>query len=155
MFSRFRKRRAPAQEIERRAISRREAEAAFARAGGCCAVCDRDLRALDLVLRAEQKRMEGERFQEWQWELVRRELLLAAGYTGALSKIRAGRRLWELDHAHPLAEGGADTPENLRVLCLPCHREATKHGATRRAKWARLGKTNAALRAFLTGKHGG
>ncbi len=41
---------------------------------------------------------------------------------------------WEADHTHPLSEGGADTLENLRTLCLPCHRQETKRLRKRLAK---------------------
>lgn len=36
-------------------------------------------------------------------------------------------RFWDIDHIIPVAEGGGDSgPENLRTLCLPCHRTVTK-----------------------------
>ncbi len=37
------------------------------------------------------------------------------------------RRLWDIDHILPVAEGGGDCGlENLRTLCLQCHRGETK-----------------------------
>ena len=50
------------------------------------------------------------------------------------------RSWWEADHIIPLSEGGADTLENLRTLCLPCHRDETAKSAGRRAKSERLRK---------------
>lgn len=32
---------------------------------------------------------------------------------------------WDADHRIPLAEGGAKHPDNLRVLCRPCHKAET------------------------------
>lgn len=32
---------------------------------------------------------------------------------------------WEVDHIKPCADGGTDDPANLRLLCVPCHREVT------------------------------
>ncbi len=49
----------------------------------------------------------------------RRARLMALGF---------GRRthLWEMDHIVPVAEGGGSCGlENLRTLCVPCHRRAT------------------------------
>lgn len=39
---------------------------------------------------------------------------------------------WECDHRIPLRDGGSNLPENLRILCKPCHGRITK--ATRRAR---------------------
>lgn len=37
------------------------------------------------------------------------------------------KRLWEADHRIPLSLGGSDHLSNIRTLCIPCHRAATKH----------------------------
>lgn len=42
--------------------------------------------------------------------------------------------LWECDHITPRVEGGKDHIDNLRVLCLKCHRGETAKLARRRAK---------------------
>lgn len=39
----------------------------------------------------------------------------------------------EVDHIVAVKEGGTDDPENLRLLCVPCHREVT---AEQRRRWA-------------------
>lgn len=36
------------------------------------------------------------------------------------------KELWEADHRIPLSWGGPDTMENIRTLCIPCHRLVTK-----------------------------
>ena len=43
-----------------------------------------------------------------------------------LRSVRARRSLWDADHILPVAEGGGQCDlENLRTLCLLCHREVT------------------------------
>lgn len=37
---------------------------------------------------------------------------------------------WEVDHILAVIQGGTDDPQNLRLLCVPCHQERT-------ATWAR------------------
>jgi 5-methylcytosine-specific restriction protein A len=49
--------------------------------------------------------------------------------------------LWEMDHKVPLAEGGTNALDNLRTLCIPCHRKVTAELAGRRAKRARRRRT--------------
>lgn len=42
-------------------------------------------------------------------------------------KRRTRKSLWDADHIVPVAEGGGECDlENLRTLCLRCHREATR-----------------------------
>lgn len=36
------------------------------------------------------------------------------------------RHDWEADHIVPLVEGGCHTPENVRTLCIACHKSVTK-----------------------------
>lgn len=36
-----------------------------------------------------------------------------------------GYRCYQIDHVQPIARGGKDCLENLRVLCLVCHRQVT------------------------------
>lgn len=43
-----------------------------------------------------------------------------------MKSVTARRSLWDADHIRPVAEGGGECDlENLRTLCLMCHREAT------------------------------
>jgi len=39
---------------------------------------------------------------------------------------------WQCDHLIPLADGGTNALENLRVLCASCHTEKTKRDRERR-----------------------
>ena len=84
-------------------------EQVYARARGVCALC-----AMDTVAAmGELKRSRGRQ---------RTELLAMWG----LASVRARRSLWDADHIRPVAEGGGQCDlENLRTLCLPCHREVT------------------------------
>ena len=81
----------------------------FARDRGRCALCATDtVRAY-----AQLKRSRG---------VTRTELLTMWG----LPSIGARRSLWDADHIIPVAEGGGQCDlDNLRTLCLPCHREQT------------------------------
>lgn len=49
-----------------------------------------------------------------------RALVLLGRLWGVVLHI--GVQLWEADHIVPIAEGGSDDLENLRTLCLKCHR---------------------------------
>lgn len=40
---------------------------------------------------------------------------------------------WDMDHVRPLWAGGSNVLTNLRTLCIPCHRDATRAGAALRA----------------------
>jgi 5-methylcytosine-specific restriction endonuclease McrA len=89
-------------------------EKVFARDRGICARC-----GLDTVELRKRKRKMGyaERLQfERQW----------------------GKRktLWDADHIVPVAEGGGECDlDNMRTLCLACHRELT---AELRARLSRI-----------------
>ncbi len=81
----------------------------FARDRGICAACQADTVAIFGAL----KRSRG--------------AARAAGLSIYGMKTIASRRsLWDADHILPVAEGGGQCDlENIRTLCLPCHREFT------------------------------
>lgn len=81
----------------------------FARDHGCCALCHIDTVAAYSAL----KRARG--------------AARAAGLRlYGLKTIATRRSLWDADHIVPVAEGGGQCDlDNLRTLCLLCHREAT------------------------------
>ncbi len=81
----------------------------FARDRGFCAACQADTVAIYAAL----KRSRGP--------------ARAAGLSlYGLKTITNRRSLWDADHILPVAEGGGQCDlDNLRTLCLPCHREAT------------------------------
>jgi len=81
----------------------------FARDRGVCDLCQADTVAIYNAL----KRARG-----------------AARVAGlslyGMKTISARRSLWDADHIKPVAEGGGQCDlDNLRTLCLPCHREVT------------------------------
>ena len=81
----------------------------FARDRGRCAVCQADTVALYAAL----KRARGP--------------ARAAGLRlYGMKTISSRRSLWDADHILPVAEGGGQCDlDNIRTLCLLCHREAT------------------------------
>ena len=81
----------------------------LARDHGRCAVCDADT----LAIYAALKRARG---------AARAEGLRIYG----MRSIRSRRSLWDADHILPVAEGGGQCDlDNIRTLCLLCHREET------------------------------
>lgn len=53
---------------------------------------------------------------------------------------RTRRSLWDADHIHELADGGADELSNLQTLCIICHRDKGTARAPLRAKSKRTRK---------------
>ena len=44
-------------------------------------------------------------------------------------------RFWDVDHIVPVVEGGGSSgPDNLRTLCIPCHRRVTRELSQKRAR---------------------
>lgn len=84
-------------------------EMVFARDRGVCAACAADTVAIYAAL----KRARG--------------AARAAGLSiYGMRTIASRRSLWDADHIVPVVEGGGQCDvDNLRTLCLPCHREAT------------------------------
>ncbi len=103
---------------------------AYRRDGGMCASCGCDTELTHEVFQhalANLRNVAGIRALS-QW----RKLVAMAGFDPRR------KTWWEADHIHPLCEGGADTLENLRTLCLPCHRRETARLQKRVAKFKRL-----------------
>lgn len=81
----------------------------LARDRGVCALCGTDTRTAYF----EMKRSRGAH---------RRELLAHWGLKSINRK-----SLWDADHIVPVAEGGGECDlDNIRTLCLRCHREQTR-----------------------------
>lgn len=81
----------------------------FARDRGICQICQADTIAIFAALKRARGRAR------------------AAGLSlYGMKSVASRRSLWDADHILPVAEGGGQCDlENLRTLCLPCHREAT------------------------------
>lgn len=85
-------------------------EQVFRRDGGRCAGCGADTVAIYAALQRARgaARAAGLRFY-------------------GMETITSRRTLWDADHSIPVVEGGGLCDlDNLRTLCLPCHREATR-----------------------------
>ena len=83
-------------------------EQVFDRDGGICALC-----GVNTVAAARRLR--------YSRRACRTALLAHWGLKG-----RTRKTLWDADHIVPVAEGGGECDlDNLRTLCLRCHRQAT------------------------------
>ena len=85
--------------------------------------------------------------------------LMRKGLCAACSqKIDAGKA-WDIDHILPLALGGTNAPENLQILCRPCHRAKTTHSdiprisKTKRLKARHLGARATSTRPIPGSRH--
>ncbi len=76
---------------------------------GICALCREDCRALRRAYLALPKPKRRAFAEAWQIPSRRRR-----------------KTWWDADHIVALAEGGDNALENLRTLCLPCHKLQTK-----------------------------
>lgn len=98
----------------------RAADRVFKRDKGVCALCGVDT---ELLRRSKLHKFGSS--ESW-------DELAAAGYN-------RGQRLWNMDHVKPVVEGGgACGLDNLRTLCVPCHKRETAVLAARRARRARF-----------------
>lgn len=102
----------------------------FARDGGVCQICRRDVGALLRDLTDQREKSHGHMGRSVKYRERLREL-----------GIKSLDRLFDIDHVQPLSEGGADTAINMRVLCAfgppgspGCHARVTRELAARRAR---------------------
>ncbi len=103
----------------------------FLRDRGLCALCGTDTVAEFVGLKQSRGRARAQALEVW-----------------GLTSVRSRRSLWDADHILAVAEGGGQcTLDNLRTLCLPCHREVTADLRRRlRTKGAELGERRGANR---------
>ncbi len=81
----------------------------FARDQGRCALCQADTLAIYSAL----KRSRG------------KARIAGLAFYG-MKTMTSRRSLWDADHILPVAEGGGQCDlDNIRTLCVPCHREVT------------------------------
>lgn len=84
-------------------------EQVFARDRGVCAGCGVDTMGEARQLRYSRGTRRAELLRHWGL------------------RARTRKSLWDADHIVPVAEGGGECDlENIRTLCLRCHREATR-----------------------------
>ena len=112
-----------------RSSSARMRQAIFRRDQGVCAVCGCDTELLRRVLWHVWRSREG---ADWFDSLL--------GEIGLSGNVLS-RTLWEADHIVPVVRGGGGCgPENIRTLCVPCHRAETARLAADRARERRDAK---------------
>lgn len=108
------------------------AQLVLERDGGVCAFCRVDCVRLLVELR-ELERACGPECRNYSVRWDRRHQACAftircdqAGVS-ARRRLDLSRRLWEMDHAVPVVEGGGScTLDNLRTLCVRCHAQVTR-----------------------------
>lgn len=89
---------------------------------GKCALCNLECDQLQDILR-KLLLISGQRTSDQQDTLTRHNWAID------WNRIAGGtvkKRLWEADHIIPLCLTGEDCLENMRTLCIPCHRAETK-----------------------------
>lgn len=106
----------------------------FKRDRGVCAVC-----SLDTEQWAKERRIEwaalhsrqGEPFTTPYYEASAARETFRRQYPHFFQRTS----YWDADHIVPVVEGGGECDlDNYRTLCIPCHKEATKELAARRAE---------------------
>ena len=94
---------------------------------GICANCGCDTEKLARIIQlAGGDKWAGWRILSQDWQDVH-NLTMEMGFTTL--------HFWEMDHIIPVSEGGGLCGlDNLRTLCVPCHRAETRALARRRAQ---------------------
>lgn len=98
----------------------------FKRDRGVCQRCGFDTDKLRRILDAV-----GQRHDVWfhRDRRTAHEVLVAVGCTYG----EAHKELWQADHIVPRCRGGSNTLDNLRTLCIFCHKGETKRLVAERA----------------------
>lgn len=113
----------------------------FARDQGRCALCGADTEAIRAFVRQAWVDARKGPAQRDAFAAVKRRLALAgylpagAAEAPAFAATAVTEAMWEMDHVVPVAEGGGRCGlDNLRTLCVPCHRLETARLAMRLAQ---------------------
>lgn len=113
---------------------------------GVCAICSTDTATLEKKLNEaalvdwEANESHRGRWFHVSWVYGRNSSAIGPGEKRVRDEMRGrgfrpGVALWEMDHITPVIEGGGGCGlDNLRTLCVPCHRQVTKDLARRRRK---------------------
>jgi len=92
-------------------------EAVFERDRGVCASCGFDTERLRRVLRHAARALANAHGIGCVYEINQ--------WVEEFMGLNAQRTLWEADHVVPVIEGGTVALENLRTLCVDCHKRET------------------------------
>ena len=101
---------------------------------GVCAICGFDSKAMRIQVDATMKDI-GERSRFAVCREIR-DAFHGLGFTRVHLSFLCFQSywLWDADHIVPVVEGGQSTLENLRTLCVPCHKAETAHHKRRLGK---------------------
>lgn len=107
-----------------RSDPRRARKYVLERDNGVCAKCRRDTLDDQNVLDQIRRGRNG----DWRERLVAEAVRRGYSQRDGTSYLWGSRRsLWDADHIVPVVEGGGNSDvDNLRTLCLPCHKEETR-----------------------------
>jgi 5-methylcytosine-specific restriction endonuclease McrA len=94
---------------------------------GICALCGFDSGAAISAYRLAVKAANGDVQVGLQAAEACLKTLQEAGFNLSLGEIKwlSTWQLWEADHIVPLIEGWDGELDNVRTLCVPCHRKET------------------------------
>lgn len=114
----------------------------FKRDAGVCALCRLDCDAAERQLHdmVAELRRRGVPLHclHASWPVAAKDFFLACERFGWRRPGPFVPTLWQMDHVVPVVEGGgACGLDNLRTLCLPCHRDVTNQLRRRRASMRR------------------
>jgi 5-methylcytosine-specific restriction endonuclease McrA len=79
----------------------------------------------------------------WQWEEIAKRALRRVVEPDGTVRCQGCREFllfnihrvpFDIDHITPLADGGSNDPQNLQILCVPCHKKKTSLEAKARRK---------------------
>lgn len=88
----------------------------YKRDKGICAICNQDTK----LIAKEALSLEGEDKKKF---LIDNRILLKR----KIWKRKHGGGLWDADHIIPVKDGGGQCGlDNIRTLCIPCHKQITK-----------------------------
>ncbi len=103
-------------EILIRTSGRYLRDCVFKRDKGICKLCNIDTKKIA----KEVLSLEGEEKKKF---LIENKIL----FKRKIWKKKHGGGLWDADHIKPVKEGGGQCGlENIRTLCIPCHKKITK-----------------------------
>jgi len=124
-------------------VSGRELRRAVeARDGGRCATCRRKRDRLRATIAKAIRRCDFRGFDPSRARCpddCRAHRMLRAALARGLPADTC-RSWWEADHIVPLSEGGVTTLDNIRTLCVACHKRETKALAGRLASGRKISK---------------
>lgn len=101
----------------------------FKRDKGVCAICGADTERLQSDFRRFRNWLKRHDLRKWNFAQVASgpyyALLLKWCSKRGIPSGRMDSDWWDADHVVPVHEGGKNLLENIRTLCIPCHKAET------------------------------